>query len=462
MNMQKQMSLFEYGGIADDGMKKDPVSGNDIPPGSLAKEVRDDIPAMLSEGEYVVPADVLRYYGVNFFEGLRDKAKQGLQSMEQNGRIGGEPLTPDQIQQNMSGAPQAGQPAPMPVQANAGVLAGSAQSVPIEYTQQAQQLLGGGGFNPADWATVGGSTFNNQQMTQQSVTTFKTWVHAETGETKVVEYVNGNPKGPEPDSPPFYLSGSSALKKAQEAAKQSRSSDDDSPPPPETTETPEWGVGVDWTNPLAYAQQFEDPSKAEKLLKGVGLLGGAFGPAGLLIGGVGSTAASLQSISEVQAAKIMAEAQGLDTKPIDSILSKVMGRSSNAAQFLGDIVATGEKNALSALDRLGMKYTRDPKTGKITFSDEDKLTNVKIAKFWADKEKEKTPQERARELDRDREDDPGIVSSTTEFDPSGTSTTTTIYDPETTAGTLDPGLTTADEDGLNKGGLMARKKANKK
>ena len=158
----------------------------------------------------------------------------------------------------------------------------------------------------------------------------------------------------------------------------------------------------------------------------------------------------------------MAEAQGLDTKPIDSILSKVMGRSSNAAQFLGDIVATGEKNALSALDRLGMKYTRDPKTGKITFSDEDKLTNVKIAKFWADKEKEKTPQERARELDRDREDDPGIVSSTTEFDPSGTSTTTTIYDPETTAGTLDPGLTTADEDGLNKGGLMARKKANKK
>ena len=32
----------------------------------MATEVRDDIPAMLSEGEYVVPADVLRYYGVNF------------------------------------------------------------------------------------------------------------------------------------------------------------------------------------------------------------------------------------------------------------------------------------------------------------------------------------------------------------------------------------------------------------
>ena len=29
----------------------DPVSGNEVPPGSLPEEVRDDIPAMLSEGE---------------------------------------------------------------------------------------------------------------------------------------------------------------------------------------------------------------------------------------------------------------------------------------------------------------------------------------------------------------------------------------------------------------------------
>lgn len=463
MNMQKQMSLFEYGGIADDGMKKDPVSGNDIPPGSLAKEVRDDIPAMLSEGEYVVPADVLRYYGVNFFEGLRNKAKQGLQSMEQNGRIGGEPLTPGQIQKNMSGAPQAGQPTPMPVQANAGIL-----TMPDEYMQQAQQL-GGGGFNPADWATVGGSTFGQTSMVSPKLVS-RTFVNAETGENRVVQFNETGGTVPPSDvqytKPPYYPFGSAALREAQgtfKATQQSSSDDGGTPPPPtDPKETPEWGVGVDWTNPLAYAQQFEDPTKAEKLLRGAGMLGAIGGPAGLALAGIGSTAYSLQSISEVQAAKIMAEAQGMDTKGIDSILTKVMGRSNNAAQFLSDIVATGEKNALSALDRLGMKYTRDPKTGRITFSDEDKLTNVKVAKFWADKEKAKTPQERAAELDRDREDDPGIVSSTTEFDDSGTSTTTTIYDPETTAGTLDPGLTTADEDGLNKGGLMTRKKANKK
>ena len=112
MSMKQQMSLFEYGGIADDGMTKDPVSGNNIPPGSLAKEVRDDIPAMLSEGEYVIPADVLRYYGVNFFENLRGQAKQGLQNMEQNGRIGGTPMTQQDVSRNMQ----------QPMMANQGVM----------------------------------------------------------------------------------------------------------------------------------------------------------------------------------------------------------------------------------------------------------------------------------------------------------------------------------------------------
>jgi len=60
--------LFEEGGMADDGMERDPVSGNEIPPGSTAKEVRDDVDVKLSEGEYVVPADVVQYYGVKFFE----------------------------------------------------------------------------------------------------------------------------------------------------------------------------------------------------------------------------------------------------------------------------------------------------------------------------------------------------------------------------------------------------------
>ena len=92
MDNQMKMAFMNEGGLKDDGMKQDPVSGNEIPNGSMASEVRDDIPAQLSEGEYVVPADVVRFFGIKFFEDLRSKAKRGLQSMEDNGRIGGEPV----------------------------------------------------------------------------------------------------------------------------------------------------------------------------------------------------------------------------------------------------------------------------------------------------------------------------------------------------------------------------------
>jgi hypothetical protein len=85
VNDQMEMAFSEPVG-------QDPVSGNDIPIGSLPEEVRDDVPAMLSEGEYVVPADVLRFYGLKFFEDLRSEAKMSLAQMEAGGRIGGEPL----------------------------------------------------------------------------------------------------------------------------------------------------------------------------------------------------------------------------------------------------------------------------------------------------------------------------------------------------------------------------------
>ena len=92
-NEDKQMVLAF---MADD-VEVDPVSGNEVPPGSLPEEVRDDIPARLSEGEYVVPADVLRFYGVKFFEDLRENAKRELARMDREGRIGGEPIPNEEL-----------------------------------------------------------------------------------------------------------------------------------------------------------------------------------------------------------------------------------------------------------------------------------------------------------------------------------------------------------------------------
>jgi hypothetical protein len=100
MMKSKNNKLYEEGGLATDGVDVDPVSGNDVPPGSNAEDVRDDIPAQLSSGEYVVPADVVKYFGVAHFEKLRAKAKEGLEGMEEDGRMGGEPV--DEAPQGVS------------------------------------------------------------------------------------------------------------------------------------------------------------------------------------------------------------------------------------------------------------------------------------------------------------------------------------------------------------------------
>ncbi|PHS02784.1 MAG: hypothetical protein COA78_20285 [Blastopirellula sp.] len=91
----KDQMEFAFMGDKERKMRVDPVSGNDIPPGSSAEEVRDDIDVKLSAGEYVLPADVVQYYGMKYLEGLRDKAKEAMSDMEDNGRMGGEPVQED-------------------------------------------------------------------------------------------------------------------------------------------------------------------------------------------------------------------------------------------------------------------------------------------------------------------------------------------------------------------------------
>tara|TARA_Y100000114_G_scaffold156267_1_gene182904 strand:- start:1175 stop:1495 length:321 start_codon:yes stop_codon:yes gene_type:complete len=59
----------------------------EAPFGALPEEVEDDIPVMLSEGEYVMPADVVRYWGIKFLEDLRAEAKSGLMFMQMDGRL---------------------------------------------------------------------------------------------------------------------------------------------------------------------------------------------------------------------------------------------------------------------------------------------------------------------------------------------------------------------------------------
>lgn len=87
--MRDEMNkLFAEGGVMQEGGTVDPVSGNEVPPGAMKEEVRDDIDAKLSEGEFVFPADVVRFYGLEKLMMMRDKAKAGLKRMEEIGQMG--------------------------------------------------------------------------------------------------------------------------------------------------------------------------------------------------------------------------------------------------------------------------------------------------------------------------------------------------------------------------------------
>tara|TARA_Y100000022_G_scaffold46713_1_gene39322 strand:+ start:2830 stop:4029 length:1200 start_codon:yes stop_codon:yes gene_type:complete len=68
-------------------MSYDEVSGNPIPLGSTAENVRDDIDANLSSGEYVLPAHVVKYHGLKHIMEMQSEAEMGLMAMHMDGLI---------------------------------------------------------------------------------------------------------------------------------------------------------------------------------------------------------------------------------------------------------------------------------------------------------------------------------------------------------------------------------------
>jgi hypothetical protein len=65
-----------------DFVKDDDEEPADPPPGATPEEVADDIPAYLSTGEYVLPANVVRYIGLQQIVAMHKGALSELQQME--------------------------------------------------------------------------------------------------------------------------------------------------------------------------------------------------------------------------------------------------------------------------------------------------------------------------------------------------------------------------------------------
>ena len=110
MALDDQMNMFEETddmGLMQEGGDVDPVSGNEVPLGGTQEGVRDDVEANVSEGEMVIPEDVVRYFGVEHFMRLRDEAKMGYKKMDAMGQMGNpdEASIPDDAMFNPGGMP---------------------------------------------------------------------------------------------------------------------------------------------------------------------------------------------------------------------------------------------------------------------------------------------------------------------------------------------------------------------
>ncbi|MDA7917495.1 hypothetical protein N9B74_00375 [bacterium] len=361
MNNQMEM-IFNEGGIADDGMRRDPVSGNEIPPGSLAEEVRDDIPAQLSEGEYVVPADVVRFFGVKFFEDLRTEAKMGLSNMEANGRIGGEPVGPSGMEENPL------TPEEMAALEQMGMAAGGfvpEQEPPQAIGNSVQGFAPGGDVQPVNnyqdgtaglpsWASIPGASYMPQQWQQEnlpSTTSFKPVQTITTADSAPATTTTADTTTATAEV--TSTTGKEACEKMgmvfdaetqQCIIKQDPSGSDD------PTVTPDPGTGgfqfkkpdVDYFSMsdedlakigLESSNKFED--KAGKLIAS-----GLAGTAGLVGFGLFDSARQGSTIAEVRSAALVAAAKGNTTlaDTLNKRAEELVGKSSllvQAADYFG-------------------------------------------------------------------------------------------------------------------------------
>lgn len=83
--LKKQRVKKAGGGSVEkeaDFVKDDDEEPADPPPGATPEEVADDIPAYLSTGEYVLPANVVRYLGLERIVSMHKGALSALQQME--------------------------------------------------------------------------------------------------------------------------------------------------------------------------------------------------------------------------------------------------------------------------------------------------------------------------------------------------------------------------------------------
>lgn len=388
--VEKQMNrLYQEGGLADDGARVEPVTGNEVPPGSLSEEVRDNVDAKLSEGEYVVPADVVRYYGVRFFEDLRAKAKEDFFKMESEGRIGGEPvnakgvpmeddeLTPEEMQMLAEALGQAPQGMAM---------GGMVQQQPIPaynpYAQQQMQYnnpntpmpvgMAKGGevkapeFNPSQYQLY--PSGNQMGAGSGGGIEIVDYINVETGQIRPVTLMNGQPMGlipegfvratPENRKQAMENAGMASEQMGEKTTEEVLDVRDDS----ESEQRRREQAGQTEASYTNWAEENYDKIQkdpvgyikdkltgkdtfGDKLLEGGARLAAGLGPIGIAAAGVGMGYKELRPLAEARAALKTMDPLSDQYKEAESIIEKYDDELKGIYNFADDTLnlASGDK-----------------------------------------------------------------------------------------------------------------------
>jgi hypothetical protein len=81
---QDEKVMMSCGGMATMG---EGMMSDQMPIGATSAEVADDIEAMISENEYVLPANVVKWHGLKHIMDMQNEAEMGLMMMHGSGLI---------------------------------------------------------------------------------------------------------------------------------------------------------------------------------------------------------------------------------------------------------------------------------------------------------------------------------------------------------------------------------------
>jgi len=157
--------------------QEDPVSGNTAPIGAKPSEVRDDIDIRVSEGEFVVNAQTVRYFGEDFFNELQNAAAEGFDRIKEGDEL---PFRDDELDVEEEEMPQ-------------GFAEGGVVPEPV-----------GGGYGQYGGT---GSRFSGFQSKQ--------YINDDTKQKMVVFFFNGRPLSRIPEG--FREMGETAVEEQQAA-----------------------------------------------------------------------------------------------------------------------------------------------------------------------------------------------------------------------------------------------------